>query len=185
MSILIEIILLRVDLYNLIFMKYFVFISILFFSTSAGFSQILPKFEKIPLENKEDFNSEANDAALAAANYLLNTPIEKESFARLRCQKYLMEWMSGSPDYSFVIDEVAMKISGKNSDLLLVFLACMTKFVLENEEDSKDQDLIKLNSVKTFIAYAKDKDNKVKVNKEVKKMMAAEERGELKEYLNL
>jgi uncharacterized protein YqkB len=149
----------------------------------VAFAQSLPDFDAIKLEKKEDFNPAADNAALQAANYLLSTPLDKNSVDRLRAVQYVLKWMSGTPDYTFDIDERAAKFTKKDSDLLGLYLAAMTKFVLEDKASAKDQNKIKLNALKSVAAYAKDKANKVKLNSELKKIIAADEQGQLAEYL--
>lgn len=148
-------------------------------------AQTLPNYDAIKLEKKEDFNEMANDAALKASNFLLSTPLEKDNLDRLKSVQYVIKWMSGSPDYTFSLDEQATKFAKKNNDLLGVYMAAMTKYVLENKADAKDQNKIKLNAVKLIIAYAKDEKNKVKLNSELKKVIEADEKGRLAEYLKM
>jgi hypothetical protein len=149
----------------------------------VAFAQSLPDFDAIKLEKKEDFNPAADNAALQAANYLLSTPLDKNSVNRLRAVQYVLKWMSGTPNYTFDIDERAAKFTKKDTDLLGLYLAAMTKFVLEDKASAKDQNKIKLNALKSVAAYAKDKANKVKLNSELKKIIAADEQGTLAEYL--
>lgn len=153
--------------------------------SDISFAQTLPDFDVIKLEKKEDFNSSADNAALQASNFLLSTPLEKNNIDRLKSLQYIIEWMSGTPDYSFTLDEQATKFAKKNDDLLGLYMAAMTKYVLENKADSKDQNKIKLNAVKLIIAYAKEEKNKVKINSELKKAIEADEKGQLSEYLKI
>lgn len=148
-------------------------------------AQSLPDFDVIKLESKEDFNTTANDAALQAANYLLSTPIEKNNINRLKSMGYIIRWMTGTPEYSFTLDEQSTKFAKKNDDLLSLYMAAMTKYVLENKADAKDQNKIKLNAVKLIIIYVKDPANKVKLNGELKKAIEADEKGELANYLKI
>ncbi|MBL7731131.1 MAG: hypothetical protein JNM88_08140 [Chitinophagaceae bacterium] len=151
---------------------------------AKSFSQSLPNYDEIRLDKKEDFNATANDAALQAATYLLSTPMDANSIDRLKSLQYILKWMSGTPDYSFTLDEQATKFAKGNDDLLGLYLAAMTKYVLENKQAAEDKDKIKLNAVKLIIAYAKDTKNNVKINKELKKVIEADEKGKLEEYLN-
>jgi hypothetical protein len=162
------------------------FFGLLFCLTSAfSFAQSLPDFDAIKLENKEDYDSTADNAALQASNYLFSTPLEKNSLDRLKSLQYIIKWMSGTPGYSFTLDAQATKFAKKNDDLLGLYMAAMTKYVLENKADAKDQNKIKLNAVKMIIAYAKDEKNKVKINAELKKAIEADEKGQLAEYLKI
>jgi hypothetical protein len=153
--------------------------------SNTSFAQALPDFDAIKLETKEDFNPTANDAALQASAFLLSSPLVKNNIDRLKSLQYVIKWMSGTPEYTFTLDEQATKFAKKNDDLLGLYMAAMTKFVLENKADSKDQNKIKLNAVKLIIAYAKEEKNKVKINGELKKAMEADEKGQLSEYLKI
>ena len=93
--------------------------------------------------------------------------------------------MTGTPDYSFTLDEQATKFAKKNDDLLSQYMAAMTKFALENKADAKDQNKVKLNAVKLIIAYVKDEKNKVKLNAELKKAIEADDKGQLSAYLKI
>jgi len=165
-------------------MKRLIFIIIFGLFTSSSFAQTLPDFDAIKLDKKEDFNAAADNAALQASNFLLSTALEKNNLDRLKSLEYVIKWMSGTPDYSFTLDEQATKFSKKNDDLLGLYMAAMTKYVLENKEDSKDQNKIKLNAVKLIIEYAKNEKNKVKLNSELKKAIEADNKGQLADYLN-
>jgi|SRR5215471_4574846 len=127
----------------------------------AARSQELPDISSIKLDNKEDFNSHANDAALKVSVYLLTTPIEKNNAGRLLAETYLLKWMKGTPEFYFSLDEDAAGLAQRNDDLFIVFMAAMTKYVLEHPSDAADTKKVKLNSVKTLIEYAKNPKNNV------------------------
>ena len=154
-------------------------------AVSFSFSQDLPDFDAIRLEKAGDYNAKANDAALQAAEFLLSTPLDPDNLDRLKSMQYMITWMSGTPDYSFTLDEHATKFTKNNDDFLGLYLAAMTKFMLENKDDAADENKVKLNAMKLVIAYAKDKNNKVKVNGELKKAIEAEDKGKLAEYLKM
>ncbi len=153
--------------------------------SNISLAQNLPDFDAIKIEQKEDFNSTTDDAALQASNFLLSTPLAKDNLDRLKSLQYIIKWMSGTPDYNFTLDEQATKFAKKNDDLLGLYMAAMAKYVLENKADSKDQNKIKLNAVKLIIAYAKDQKNNVKLNSELKKAIEADEQGQLATYLKI
>ena len=166
-------------------MKHLLFSILLFLTANNVFSQSLPKYDEIKLETKEDFNDAANNAALQASNYLLSTPMDSKSIDRLKSLQFIIKWMSGTPDFSFTLDEQATKFAKNNDDLLGLYMAAMTKYVLENKTESKNQNKIKLNAVKLIIQYSKDTKNNVKINKELKKAIEADENGKLEDYLKI
>ena len=153
--------------------------------SAISFAQTLPDYDAIKLEKKEDYDATADNAALQASNFVLSTPLEKNNLDRLKSLQYIIKWMSGTPGYSFTLDGQATKFAKNNDDLLGLYMAAMTKYVLENKADAKDQNKIKLNAVKLIIAYAKDEKNKVKINSELKKAIEADNKGQLSEYLKI
>jgi hypothetical protein len=166
-------------------MKRLLFLIFLFLNVTNVFSQNLPNYDEIKLESKEDFNEAANNAALQASNYLLSTPMESNNINRLKSIQFVIRWMTGTPDFSFSLDEQATKFAKKNDDMLGLYMAAMTKYVLENRTDSKNEKKIKLNAVKLIIQYSKDTKNNVNINKELKKAIDADENGKLEEYLHI
>lgn len=166
-------------------MKRLIFSLLIALGPIAVFSQTLPDFEAIPLDKKEDFNSTADSAALQASSFLLSTPMEKNNLNRLRSMQYVIRWMTGTPGYSFTLDAQATRFAKKSDDLLALYMAAMTKHVLENKTNASDQNQIKLNALRLIILYAKDEQNNVKLNSELKKIMEAEEKGKLAEYLKI
>lgn len=163
-------------------MKKPIFVLLFFFLGSSVFAQ-LPDFDSIILEKKEDYTANADDAALQAARYLLTHPIEKDNLDRLKCMAYVIKWMSGTPHYTFSLDEQATRFAKKNDDLLVLYMAAMARFALENKADAKDEEKVKLNAVQSIVEYARNKDNKVKLNSELKKAIEAYDKGELADYL--
>lgn len=166
-------------------MRTFIFIVLFGLLTNLSFTQSLPDFEAIKLEQKEDFNPISDNAALQASNFLLSTPFDKNNIDRIKALRFTLRWMSGTPDYKFTFDKQATKFAKRNHHLLGLYIAAMTKFVLENETDSKDQDKIKLNALKLVLEYVKDEKNKVRINSELKKAIEADNKGKLSEYLKL
>lgn len=166
-------------------MKKLSFTLLLSLSTLFCLAQSLPDFSNIKLEKKEDYNDAANKAVLTAANYLFSTPLDKNDINRPICIGYILRWAQGTPDYNFTFDEQATKFTKKSEDLLGLYLAAMSKYVLENKADAKDQNKIKLNALKMITTYVRDEKNKVKLNSELKKMIEAESKGALEEYIGI
>ena len=166
-------------------MKRLILVFVLGFFCKLSFAQTLPDYSTIKLETKEDYNSTANEAALQAATYILSSPIDNKNNDRLKSIVYVIKWMQGTPDYNFTLDEQATKFAKKNDDHQGLYMAAMVKYVLENKADSKEQNKIKLNSVKLVVTYSKDSKNNVKLNKELKNLIDADDKGQLAEYLKL
>lgn len=162
-------------------MKTFCFLLAFVLVTLVSSAQAPVDYASLKTDKKEDFTEGVNKAALQAAGRLLELPLEKDNPERVDAFRYLMRWMSGTPDYNFEIDETATSISKGNDDLLVVYLASMCKFALENKEAAKDKKTLKVNAVRGVLAYCKTQN--VKLTGELKKMNKAQEAGALETYL--
>ncbi|MBK7212412.1 MAG: hypothetical protein IPH88_03735 [Bacteroidales bacterium] len=163
------------------------YISILFIfilSLNLSFAQDFVKMNETGIKDKNDCIKQ-NDNALLCANYLLSGTIKDNSddYNHLNALQFLFKWMEASPEFSFMIDEPIVKISKSNTTLLGVYMAAMTKFVLENKDKSKDNQQVKYGSFLIFIDYCQDPKNEVKLNKEIKKLIKAKEENTLEDYL--
>ena len=157
-------------------------IIILALCCNSAFAQQLPDYDAIQLLEKGDYKV-AEPSVMQAVNYMLTTPFEERDLNRLRSLQFVIKWMTGTPDYSFAIDETATKISKGNADLLGIYMACMTKYCLENKSSSKDARLVELSSMKMLLTYCEDSRNKIKMTKQLKKLSEANQKGELAKAL--
>src|SRR5574343_349277 len=124
---------------KLIYMKRLFYLLAFVFLFQDVWSQDLPNFREIKLEKREDYDNDANMAALKASNYLFSCPMDENDVQRLLCLQYVLKWTMGTPDYTFYIDENTTRFAKGNSELLPIYMAAMTKFVLENKVDSKNE----------------------------------------------
>lgn len=159
-----------------------IILALLLFSFSNSFSQNLPDYDNIKLEQAADYKT-AEPSALQAANFLLSTPYEKNSLDRLKSLQFIIKWMSGTPDYSFTLDNVTGKVTKGNDELLGLYMACMAKYCIENPSSSKDEKLVQLNSVKLLLSYCENANNNIKLTKTLKKLSEANQKGELEKEL--
>lgn len=155
------------------------------FLFSFNLTTIAQDFEKIAgieFIQKGDFKTYEAEV-LQCANYVLQQPNDKNNVNRLLSLQTVIKWMSGTPDYSFAIDESIGGIMKKNDDVLGVYMAAMTKFVLENPGQAKDQSAVKLNAFIYLLDYCSNPANKIKQTKELEKAIEAKNDDKLKEYL--
>ena len=159
-------------------------LSIIFFVlfTTSSFAQTSPNYADIRLVEAADYKI-ADSFALQASNFLFATPFEKNNVQRLRSLSFIIRWMTGTPDYSFTLDEVATKSTKGNEDLLGLYMAAMTKYSLENKESSKDQKLVKLNALTILLNYCEDAGNNIKMTKQLKKLSEAKAKGQLEQSI--
>jgi len=95
------------------------------------------KFSEIALNSKADYAS-AESKALECANYLISTPFDKLNVNREYSKSFLARWMTGTPDFTFNIDELACKLVKQNVSLLSIYLAYTVKYVIGEKYSVKD-----------------------------------------------
>lgn len=162
-------------------MKVLGVVVMLFFS-ALSFGQTMPDFEMIRLENASDYKK-AQPFAMQTAMYLLSTPVEKKNADnRQKSIEFLYKWMSGTPDHSFVQEEMFEKVGKDNKDILAIYIASMVKTWLEPGAN-KDAKLVKLKAINMLLDYCSHKDNNIKMNKQVKKLVEARQNGTLEQLL--
>jgi hypothetical protein len=132
-------------------MKNILFLFSVLCLTTASYSQDVSNYDKIKLDKADDFRA-ADTIALQAANLLLSNPIGAAKLDRLKCQQFLLKWMSGTPDFGFTFGE-STKILNNDLDLMGIYMASMVKFCLDNRSLSKDQDKVKIGTWKLLLAY--------------------------------
>ena len=163
--------------------KLYLLLILSFLFVGQIFAQDFSKLDDIVMKDKSDY-ALYDGKVLECANYLMNLP-EGNNTYRMECNRFLIRWMSGTPDYSFDLDDTITKISKSDSDLLMLYMAAMVKFTLENKDEASDKNAVKYNSIVTLLNYCENPDNNVKLSNELKKMIKAKTEGKLKEYLHL
>jgi hypothetical protein len=165
---------------TVLIMKLTILILALFFSMGA-FAQTLPNFDQIKLEKAPDYKV-AEPYALQTANFILSTPLKKTDKDILNSLRFMGKWMNGTPDYSFAIGDMEDKI-GKDNDVLGLYMIAKAKYILENKANAKDAKLVKLNATILLLNYCSNKDNLVRMTKQLKKLAEAKEKGQLEQAL--
>ena len=123
--------------------------------------------------SSETSYKEAEPDVLKCANYLFNTPADKGQINRLNSIQYIIKWMSGTPDYSFEIGSEATDLTRGNDDLFALYMAAMSKVVLESPDDEISNEVIYDRSEKLLLDYCANESNNIRPSKKIKKMLKA------------
>lgn len=151
-------------------MKKIIFIALLTLTSTISFGQNFSELANSEFKSAESYKP-AESQVLTCANYLFNNPANQEELNRLNAIQYIMNWMSGTPDYTFEIGEKAMDLTDENSDLLGLYIAAMSKAVLENTTEKLSNDEIYDRAEKILVKYCAIADNKIKPSKKIKKLL--------------
>lgn len=164
-------------------MKYFV-VMVCLSGWFNSFAQNPEEWQALSFESPEDYKNN-EDKILECANFVLTGPAEPTNPARKSAMGALSKWMSGTPDYSFVIDESISKLMEKNEAVLSIYMAAMTKYTLDNRDKKITPSDLKLNAFEQLLNYSEVPGNKVPMTRDLKKAVEAKQKGKLKEYLKI
>lgn len=144
----------------------------------------MPAFAQEQTEKEAVVYQQAEPAILKAADYLLHskpleTDVERSAYSAL-----LIEWMSGTPDYNFPIDQSITDLTQDDTELLASMMAAMAKYSLENKAIAqKDPDAVKLQAIKLYLHYCANPEYDIKASKTLQKFIQAEQKGKLETLL--
>jgi hypothetical protein len=165
------------------FMKRIILLFLFSLNAFYSFSQELPNLKNIKLNKKAQFKG-TETVVLKVTDYLLHTPINKKNNLRTEAGQFLIKWMNGTPDYIFYLEEKETIFFNTDSDLMLMYMASLTKFTLENPL-IKDQKSLILGGMNIVLPYLNQQENKTSWSKELWQLNDANLKGKLKEYLYL
>ena len=150
-------------------MKKIIFI-ITLFNLTISFGQNFDEIKNYEFKTIESYQTE-KPKVLLFANYLFDNPASKEELNRLYAIQYIMKWMTGTPDYKFELGKREIDLTKGNSDLLGLYMAAITKVVLENKGDKLDSDSIYNRAEALLVNYCSDATNKMKPSRKIKKIL--------------
>ncbi|KAF2518778.1 hypothetical protein E0W68_08500 [Flavobacterium salilacus subsp. salilacus] len=163
-------------------MKKILFSFALFLAIVTTHAQSAPDFSKYPLNNEK--NTRAADAtALQAANFLLKTPINFKEADRKSSIAFLIKWMEASPDYTFSLDNSMIILDDDDVNYSALYIAAMAKYQIENKVYESTDDS-KVQTWKIIAEYVANPNNNIKVKGKIKKLVEANEKNKLEEFLN-
>ena len=151
-------------------MKKIILIFALTFSFNITIGQNFTQINNYEFETEESYNTEKNKV-LMCADYLFNNPSNKAEANRLISIQYILKWMTGTPDYTFDLGEKSMELTKGNSDLLGLYMAAMSKVVIENKDEKLDAEEIYNRAEELLVNYCSNSENKMKPSKKIKKII--------------
>ncbi|WP_166963856.1 hypothetical protein [Yeosuana marina] len=151
-------------------MKKIILVAIIILACNLSFAQNFSELAKYEFESVESYKSEEANV-LMCANYLFTNPSNEAELNRLNSIQYIMKWMMGTPDYTFDIGKKAIELTKGNSDLLGLYMAAMSKVVIENNGEVLSSDDIYNKAEKILVEYCSNVKNKMKPSKKIKKLI--------------
>ncbi|WP_248724049.1 hypothetical protein [Seonamhaeicola sp. ML3] len=147
------------------------FLCIVFFAFALNtFGQDFATLQNYEFKSVESYKTQESEV-LKCANYLFGNPADSSELNRLISAQFIMKWMEGTPDYTFSIDQKAMELTKGSTDLLGLYLAAMSKTVLEKPDTKLSNDEIYNASENLLVTYCSNKANNIKPSKHIKKLL--------------
>lgn len=148
-----------------------------------AFAQNPEQWQQVKFEKPEDYK--ANEGVvLECARFILGMAAEAGNPARKTALSKVAEWMSGTPDHDFIIGEHVGRLMDKNEAILGIYMAAMTRYVLEHPDKPVTADEVQFHSFESLLEYCEDPRNKVPATRELKKAIKAKNKGNLRDYLS-
>lgn len=158
------------------------FCILLVFLAFNTFAQNNTQYDNIPLNSAASYRKAEPHVSLAA-DYVYSTPVDKTNLNRKNAISFIMKWMQGTSDYSFVPDKIAFKITNNESEMVGLYFTCLAKYALEKGK-TVDREELRINSYRLLALYCENPDNNYKPKGEIKKLIEAKNQNKIREYLD-
>jgi len=155
---------------------------LLFFAAVELRAQNLPPFNHVKLATRKDYK-QADSTVSQLSAYLLSIPIDRDTATRINAAQFLMRWMEGTNEYTFVINENNTRAFINNTNLMAVYMAALCKTALEHKPGVGSK-TVTLDGTKRLIGYINNPANNVKSTPELRELSEAKDKGELESFLN-
>jgi hypothetical protein len=151
------------------------------FALCFNYSTYAQDFEvpQMTLEKPEDYAKYEQDI-IKAAKWLEATPIGQEKLKRALANKFILDWVEGSPTVTVQLLEFSGKLWNKNPDMLGLFVGAYARYALEN---NYDKDVVKSYTAATRSMINLYNLGGVKKNKTLLKAMEEEKAGNLENWI--
>ena len=145
------------------------------------YSQELPPLKHVKLHKKSHFKA-TEQLTLKVIEYLFDTPADKNNHSRAEAGEFLIKWMNGTPDFTFHLDEKETDFFNTDADLMLMYMAGLTKFTMANPS-VKDQKTLVLGTMNIVLPYFNQQENKTSWPVSLWQLNEAYQKGKLETFL--
>jgi hypothetical protein len=157
------------------------FFLLFFVGITLSHAQELPNLKHIKLSKKVHYKA-TEPLMLKVVDYLFATPIDRKNKSRTEAGQFLLAWMDGTPNYTFYLEEKETNFFNTDTDLMLMYMASLTKFSLENPT-VKDQKTLILGSISILLPYLNQQKDKKSWSIDLMQLSKAYKEGKLESFL--
>ncbi len=144
-----------------------------------SFAQNAELLESVPATKEEFISTEKR--VIATVNWLENTPLDLDADKRQKQNALLIGWLTNSPTVTLEINASVLTFTKKNTQMIVLFMGGWAKYSLENNYST---DAVKCNmaGIRSAMNVYK-KGVAIKKDKEMEKLIALDEKGELEKWV--
>ncbi len=155
---------------------------LLTFSLTTAIAQDFEPPEEYQLVKKEDYATYEKDI-VAAAKWLLETPVKTDRYKRKLVSKFVFDWVNGSPTVFCGIPDIIFDFEKKNDGFLILYMSAVARYVLENNYSTevKPKYLFAINSV---IDFYTSNEKHLKKDKKMTRLLEAKAEGTLAQWMD-
>jgi hypothetical protein len=128
----------------------------------------------------EDYKQYEKDI-IAAEKWLEATPFNEQVEKRKEVSAFVMKWIAGSPTVYVMVNKEATDLCEKNPNLLMIFMAACSRYVLENNYSTDVKGKYKFAIERMIEVYKNNKG--VEKDKRMDKLVKAQDSGKLDQWL--
>ncbi len=151
-------------------------------SFSSSFAQELPNLKHVKLNKKAHFK-DIEPLVLKVTDYLFTTSVDEKNESRREAGQFLIKWMNGTPDNIFFLEEKETHFFDTDTELMLMYMAALTKYTLLNKSVNNQQDKI-LGAMQLVLPYLDKQENKKSWSKELWQLVDSYKTGKLQDFMN-
>jgi hypothetical protein len=145
------------------------------------FAQELPNIKHVKL-NKKAHYKDIEPLVLKVTDYLFSTPVNDKNNARREAGEFLIRWMNGTPYDTFYLEEKETNYFNTDTELMLMYMAALTKFTLENKSVTEQKEKV-FGAMQLVLPYLDMQQNKKSWSKDLWQLVDAYKNGKLATFL--
>lgn len=133
----------------------------------------------IELETEEDYRNSEKELK-QCLTYLTTSSLDDNQINRKYANQFTLRWLTGSTYMSLELKAIVVKLSKKNPDMMMIYMAGWALAALENPDLKSEEG--NLAGIQQVYEYAKG-DYGIKLDKTLKTLIKAGDAGTLAEWI--
>ncbi|MFK7924997.1 MAG: hypothetical protein AB8H47_23775 [Bacteroidia bacterium] len=159
--------------------NFILFSSILLSSILKLQAQDFTAMANIKLDTEEDYRNSEKELK-QCLRYLTTTSLKDNEINRKYANQFPLRWLTGSPYVSLALKPIVLKLSKKNPEMMMIYMAGWASAALENPDLKSEEG--NLAGIQQVYEYAKG-DNGIKLDGTLKKLIKAGDAGGLEAWI--